>query len=300
MRRRHTKAQIAAAARAWDEATLSNDYLFNRVMQQKYALLPTLQRLVPELAIKKLVHITTQHSFKATYDSRGFRLDIFAEDQNGRRLDLEMQVVNHHDLLKRAACYQAMMIDEQLEEGDFYQRLRPVYVIFITMFDPFGGHHQVDHHRLYSEHADQQRLPSLVNYLFINAASDEETTAPALRRLCAFIRDGTVDPSDPLILKLEQVQRKAKQNKKWRREAMRYNLAAQDAKWAELQAEEKGIERGMAKGMTKGMDQAMLAMIETLAEQGMPKEQIITTIAKARKLSLLAARQYYNQLMLSK
>ena len=73
---------------------------------------------------------------------------------------------------------------------------------------------------------------------------------------------------------------------------MRYNLAAQDAKWAELQAEEKGIERGM--------DQAMLAMIESLTEQGMPKEQIITTIAKARKLSLLAARQYYNQLMLSK
>ena len=215
-------------------------------------------------------------------------MDIFAEDQNGRRLDLEMQVINHHDLLKRAACYQAMMIDEQLEEGDFYQRLRPVYVIFITMFDPFGGHHQVDHHRLYSEHADQQRLPSLVNYLFINAASDEETTAPALRRLCAFIRDGTVDPSDPLILKLEQVQRKAKQNKKWRREAMRYNLAAQDAKWAELQAKEQG------------MDQAMSAMIETLAEQGMPKEQIITTIAKARQLSLLASRQYYNQLMLSK
>ena len=69
---------------------------------------------------------------------------------------------------------------------------------------------------------------------------------------------------------------------------MRYNLAAQDAKWAELQAKEQG------------MDQAMLAMIETLAEQLMPKEQIITTIAKARKLSLLAARQYYNQLMLSK
>lgn len=90
MRHRHTKAQLAAATRAWDEATLSNDYLFNRVMQQKHALLPTLQRLVPELAIKKLVHITTQHSFKATYDSRGFRLDIFAEDQNGRRLDLEM------------------------------------------------------------------------------------------------------------------------------------------------------------------------------------------------------------------
>ena len=243
MRRRHTKAQIAAAARAWDEATLSNDYLFNRVMQQKPALLPTHQRLVPELAIKKLVHITTQHSFKATYDSRGFRLDIFAKDQNGRRLDLEMQVVNHHDLLKRAACYQVMMIDEQLEEGDFYQRLRPVYVIFITMFDPFGGHHQVDHHRLCSEHADQQRLPSLVNYLFLN------TIPPALRRLCAFIRDGTVDPSDPLILKLEQVQRKAKQNKKWRREAMRYNLAAQDAKWAELQAEEKGIERGITKGI---------------------------------------------------
>ena len=207
-----------------------------------------------------------------------------------------MQVVNHRDLLKRAACYQAMMIDEQLEEGDFYQRLRPVYVIFITMFDPFGGHHQVDHHRLCSEHTDQQRLPSMVNYLFLNAASDDETTPPALRRLCAFIRDSTVDPSDPLILKLEQVQRKAKQNKKWRREAMRYNLAAQDAKWAELQAEEKGIERGI----TKGMDQAMLAMIESLTEQGMPKEQIITTIAKARKLSLLAARQYYNQLMLSK
>lgn len=73
---------------------------------------------------------------------------------------------------------------------------------------------------------------------------------------------------------------------------MRYNLAAQDAKWAELQAKEQGME--------EGMDQTMLAMIETLAEQGMPKEQIITTIAKARKLSLLAARQYYNQLMLSK
>lgn len=69
---------------------------------------------------------------------------------------------------------------------------------------------------------------------------------------------------------------------------MRYNLAAQDAKWAELQAKEEG------------MDQNMLAMIEALAEQGMPKEQIITTIAQARKLSLLEARKYYHQLTLTK
>ena len=73
---------------------------------------------------------------------------------------------------------------------------------------------------------------------------------------------------------------------------MRYNLAAQDAKWAELQAKEQGME--------EGMDQTMLAMIEALAEQGMPKEQIITTIAQARKLSLLEARKYYHQLMLTK
>ena len=56
-KRRYTAPEKAAALQKFEQATLSNDYLFFRVMQQKAALLPTLQRVLPELGIVKICQV---------------------------------------------------------------------------------------------------------------------------------------------------------------------------------------------------------------------------------------------------
>lgn len=132
-KRRYTAAEKAAALQKFEQATLSNDYLFFRVMQQKAALLPTLQRVLPELGIVKICQVVAQRHLKATWQSKEF---IFAEDQAGNQFNVEMQVATEHNLIQRSLAYFAGMVNNQLDQGVKYRDLKPIYVIFFTRFDP--------------------------------------------------------------------------------------------------------------------------------------------------------------------
>ena len=119
-KRRYTAAEKAAALQKFEQATLSNDYLFFRVMQQKAALLPTLQRVLPELGIVKICQVVAQRHLKATWQSKEF---IFAEDQAGNQFNVEMQVANEHNLIQRSLAYFAGMVNNQLDQGVKYRDL---------------------------------------------------------------------------------------------------------------------------------------------------------------------------------
>ena len=130
-KRRYTAAEKAAALQKFEQATLSNDYLFFRVMQQKAALLPTLQRVLPELGIVKICQVIAQRHLKATWQSKELKLDIFAEDQAGNQFNVEMQVANEHNLIQRSLAYFAGMVNNQLDQGVKYRDLKPILCDFL-------------------------------------------------------------------------------------------------------------------------------------------------------------------------
>ena len=69
-------------------------------------------------------------------DCKGVRLDVYANDENNTRYDIEMQVVEQ-ELGKRIRYYHSQMDMDILESGQRYKELPAAYVIFICDFDPF-------------------------------------------------------------------------------------------------------------------------------------------------------------------
>ena len=258
-------ARWRKSAADWQAATLTDRFLFNRVMKDKDILLPTLQMIVPQLGITQIEEVNAEYDLEHGVDVRGYRLDIFATDDQRRQYDIEMQVVDYHNLLQRSLAYAASLVEEQLEHGDKYQQLRPVHVIFLTKFDPFSYQIQYDRCELrFLKHLTDQLQPHLLSFTYLNVAADQEETPPPLRRLCRFINSGTVDRSDPFILKLGERQARAKKNKEWRKIAMRINFNQQDQEWAMEQAVEKtaALERKKAalerEKITQERDKAVL------------------------------------------
>ena len=77
----------------FEELTIQNDFLFQRVMRNKRIC----KRLIEEILSTKIANISfihTQKSIKSFYDSKGVFLDVTVEDEQRTRYNLEMQVEN--------------------------------------------------------------------------------------------------------------------------------------------------------------------------------------------------------------
>lgn len=99
-----------------DELTFIDDYMFGVVMRNSETCKGVLERLLhieyPEL----------QKQIKATYESKGVRLDVYVDD--GKTVyDIEME--NHHinSIGKRTRYYQSLIDVDQLFAGMDYRKL---------------------------------------------------------------------------------------------------------------------------------------------------------------------------------
>ena len=68
----------------------------------------------------------------------GVRLDVYADDAEKRRFNVEMQVTLQKFLPKRSRYYHDQIDMDALLAGDSYENLPDTYVIFICDFDPFS------------------------------------------------------------------------------------------------------------------------------------------------------------------
>lgn len=276
-----------------EASTLTNDFLFNRVMKEADVLLPTLRRILWREQVAELVKVDSQLQIDESKDSKGFRLDVRARDETGRNFDVEMQVVDNHNLIQRSLAYYSGVVSIQLHEGDMYQKLRPIYVIFLTAFDALGLGRQIAIGRVQFQDVQGNELVTspLLNFVFIDVTANDSDTPPDLQRLCEFINDGTVAKDDPLILKLDQRERLAKKNAEWRLKFMQIDFARQDQEWALEQSKAEGIAEGELKGEAKAAE----AVIQSMDAEGQSKNEIISFLTKMMKLPQTLAEQYYDQ-----
>ncbi len=66
-------------------------------------------------------------------------MDIKAEDESGRKFDVEMQVRKYASYSKRSVYYLCRLYAEQLEAGDDYSELKPVVGIHFLDYEEFEG-----------------------------------------------------------------------------------------------------------------------------------------------------------------
>ena len=77
---------------------------------------------------------------KLSMDAHGVRLDVITTDDQGRRIDVEMQMRDEKNIPRRMRYYEGSIDQATLEKGQNYNRLGDVVILFITPFDPFDAH----------------------------------------------------------------------------------------------------------------------------------------------------------------
>ena len=155
----------------WEELTICDNFLFQKVMQN--------QRLCKRL-IEKLLHIKVKHitypesekSIDVSATQKSVRLDLYVETDEGVILDIEMQTTDSMDseLAKRTRYYQSMIDLDVLGKGKDYEELKQSYVIFICTFDPFPGNDRKQYTFSYRcREQDGLELGDETTKMFLNA-----------------------------------------------------------------------------------------------------------------------------------
>lgn len=121
----------------FQELNLSDSFLFPAALEDPITCRLILECIVEEPISELFVRAEYTKQFNSEF--KCIRLDVYAKDVITEvSYNLEMQNNNEYNLPLRSRYYQAQIDVGNLKSGAEYKDLKPLYVIFICNFDPFG------------------------------------------------------------------------------------------------------------------------------------------------------------------
>ena len=121
----------------FDELTISDDFMFCKVMEHESLCRPFLEMVVAD-NIGKISYLSSQNAISSNSEAKSIRLDVLVKDERGTSYDIEMQVANEYNLPQRMRYYQAAIDIAFLDKGYSYKALNKSLIIFLCLFDPIG------------------------------------------------------------------------------------------------------------------------------------------------------------------
>ena len=248
----------------WESLTLSNDFMFSKVMRDKEICRETLEILLDK-KIGEITYIDNQKTIDINYDAKSVRLDVYVEDEN-RIYNIEMQVINKKDLAKRSRYYQSMIDLNAIEKGEIYRDLKESIVIFICKFDPFGeGLSKYTFENICNENKELY-LKDGTSKVFFNTKDYYKESKEDAKSFLEYIEKETISENN-FVKKLEQKIRNIKENKEWRAEYMKSLLREQEIARDNFEKGKlEGIAEGVVKGREEGREEGMAEGIEKIIE----------------------------------
>lgn len=268
----------------WQQATIKRDVIFTKTFgDNKVLTLELLNIILPELKIKEIIDIVPEDRQKENIVYRGVRFDVYAKDEKGRGYDIEMQVVNHHDLGKRIAFYQNKLSSGALNPGQYFFEKRDTYVIFVCDFDYFNQGLPIYHTTMRLEE-DLNKVVDTGEYNVIlnSRAKDFSSVSPEVKAFLDYIRDSKV--SNEFTKNVDEEVRKVKANTETRDSFM---------DWEEKLAEERYYTDKEAREEERSSN--ISGVIQELNDDGMSKEQVIRIVSNSFKITKKEAQEYYDK-----
>ncbi len=231
----------------WEQAGISNDFLFGKIMQQPENCKPLLECILGS-KIARISYPESQKVMDITYDSHGVRLDVYVEDDQKNAYNIEMQTVSKRDLRKRIRYYGSMLDLSMIEKGVDYLMLKKTIIIFICTFDIFrqGRHIYTFENRCLEDLS--LALGDETQKIFLNAAGTLDDTSAELKAFLDYVAGR--EPADSFTRQIDQAVQYAKSNEQWRLEFMSLHLRD----WANrMEARAEGHAEGLAEGRAEGL-----------------------------------------------
>jgi hypothetical protein len=120
-----------------DELTLFDDDLMSRVFDKNIEATELLLRIILERKIKVISVIGQEEMKSAAVGGRNITLDVHALDENGEKMDIEVQGNSEGAHIRRARYHSSVLDSRMLKEGQEFKEIKDSYVIFIYKRDKF-------------------------------------------------------------------------------------------------------------------------------------------------------------------
>lgn len=255
---------MAAYTKSYDELTIADNFLFQKVMRNKRICKKLLEKIL-KTTIRDIRYPEQEKSISINYDSKGVRLDVYVEDSEGVIYDVEMQcaVGATGELPKRARYYQAMIDMESLDKGADYTELKKTFIIFICTFDLFGEGLPVYTFSHRCEELGKVALGDEATKLFLNSKFSVE---PEDTDIAAFLRyvDGRMAEGE-FTQEIAREAERVKEHKETRREYMTFQMEIERQRRDAAQKErESGIKSALAmlKSLAANKETAIRQLIQ--------------------------------------
>ena len=232
----------------FEDLTISNDFMFKEVMKSNKGLCKRLVGSIMQQDIEDIVYIETEKTLQPYYDSRGIRLDVILADENHTRYNLEMQARNVISkagvalLPKRTRYYQSVIDMDMLKQGENFDQLNPLVLIFICTFDFYKEGRYVYTFKSRCLENLELELANDVTVKLVNAKGKQGQVNDLLKNFLEYVM--TNKPVDDFTKDVERQVWAVKNDKKAREE---YMVLQAKIREHEIVAYEAGEAQGEAK-----------------------------------------------------
>ena len=217
-------------------------------------------------------------------------IDVRATDQKGRRFVVEMQVSDKKGFKERVQYYAARDYSMQINQGEDYTKLRPVYLVGILNFSNSRGVNYLSKHSTIEEETGDNVLDN-IKYAFIQLTKfkkKEHELVTATDKWTYFIKNAPnlkVIPSfadeEGLLTAFQEAD---KHN--WKKEELidydNASMRIQDARGEKELAREEGLAEGLAEGLevgiVKGEERKEVKAVIGLYKNGVPTSIIALSL----------------------
>lgn len=240
---------------------------------------------------KLITHVEIKNSEvqKQYIEDKFSRLDVKATTSNNEIINIEIQLKNEYNMVKRSLYYLSKMYEEQLGEGEDYNSLVKTVCINIVNFKCLTTKNFHTAYR-FKEINTNEELTDIqeIHFIEIPKLDDNSDEKDMLVAWTEFLKN----PESEKVINLEASIEEIKEAKvelvrissdETQREIYEMREKTLKDKVSALnQAERKGIEKGLKEGLKKGERNKAIGIAKNLLNLGMD----IDTISKGTGLSI--------------
>ena len=241
------------------------DFVFKKIFgNEKHPniLISFLNAVIKPTDLIKSVQIKNTDIEKEHIEDQYSRLDIKAVTNNGEHINIEIQVKNEYNMIKRSLYYWSKMYEGQLTKGQDYDTLSRTICINILDFKYLKNDNFHNCYRLKEKNTNEE-LTDVMELHFIEIPKlrkleNSEDISDMLEAWITFIESPTSELIDKLEMSLDEIKeakeellRLSGNDKERERYEKRFeSLLEQNSLLAN--AERKGLQKGIQKGLKEG------------------------------------------------
>ncbi len=244
------------------------DFVFKKIFgNEKHPniLISFLNAVIKPTDLIKSVQIKNTDIEKEHIEDKYSRLDIKAVTNNGEHINIEIQVKNEYNMIKRSLYYWSKMYEGQLTKGQDYDTLSRTICINILDFKYLKNDNFHNCYRLKEKNTNEE-LTDVMELHFIEIPKlrkleNSEDISDMLEAWITFIESPTSELIDKLEMSSDEIKeakeellRLSGNDKERERYEKRFeSLLEQNSLLAN--AERKGLEKGKKEGLKEGAKQ---------------------------------------------